>query len=100
MGPLGIFCHFKQVFCRNGLPRLAVGLGSHYQVPSRAGIISWSAHWSPLLFMFIGAHCSPLESNAHKLDQHWLLALTIEDNLKQMEPIGAHPSLLEPFEVC
>ena len=42
MGPLGIFCHFKQVFCRNGLPRLAVGLGSHYQVPRRAGIISWS----------------------------------------------------------
>ena len=42
VGHLGIFCHFKQVFCRNGLPRLAVGLGSHYQVPSRAGIISWS----------------------------------------------------------
>ena len=36
------FSHFKQVFCRNGLPRMAVGLGSHYQVPSRAGIISWS----------------------------------------------------------
>ena len=46
MGPLGIFCHFKQVFCRNGLPRLAVGLGSHYQVPSRAGIISWSGDQS------------------------------------------------------
>ena len=50
--------------------------------------------------MFIGAHCSPLESNAHKLDQHWLLALTIEDHLKQMEPIRAHRSLLEPFQVC
>ena len=44
VGSLGIFCHFEQVFCQNGLLHLTVGLGLHYQVPSRAGIISLSAN--------------------------------------------------------